>query len=67
MNLYKVNVNRQSKKYYVLADDPNEAYQKVREKLDEWDWRFECERELESVELLAAEYKYSNTKGVLFR
>ena len=43
---------------YVVAKDPTSAYQKVREHLDKRDLGFEHERELKSIELVAAAEDY---------
>lgn len=43
---------------YVVAADPAEAYKKVRASLDERQLGFAKERELDKVELLAAEGDY---------
>jgi hypothetical protein len=67
MNLYKVNINKQNKKFYVLANDSAQAYRKVREKLDKWNWYFKSQRELHSVELLAEDYQYTDAEGILFK
>ena len=51
---------------YVVAANPDEAYQKVRKWLDEKDYGFKNERELKSVELLAEDYDYTDVKTMLF-
>jgi hypothetical protein len=43
---------------YVVAANPDEAYQMVRRHLDKSGLGFEYERELESVELMADEGEY---------
>ena len=45
---------------YVVAYDPNEAYEIVKEHFDKRNYGFSNERELESVELLAEQYQYTN-------
>ena len=51
---------------YVVADDAEEAYRMVRRMLDEKDIGFARERELESVELIAENYRYTNAGCVLY-
>ena len=51
---------------YVLADTPNEAYQKVREFVDKNNLGFRKDREMLSVELLAAENQYNDTGKMIF-
>jgi len=67
MNLYRVKLrgmqsSRTGIAYgdsYVLAEDPTEAYQKIRKFLDEADLGSLRDRELESLELLANTEGYS--------
>lgn len=51
---------------YVIADNCNEAYQKVRIFLDENDIGFSKDRELDKVELLADNYRYSEVGYLLY-
>lgn len=51
---------------YVIAKNPDEAYRKVRKYLDDKDYGFSHERELESVELIADEYEYTDVRTRLF-
>lgn len=51
---------------YVVAFDPQEAYHKVRQNLDERKLGFIHERELESVTLLAEAYDYTDVRIRLF-
>jgi hypothetical protein len=51
---------------YVVADDPEEAYRKVRDSLDKRDLGFSKERELSKVELLAAEANYPDCGHTLY-
>ena len=44
--------------FYVLADNPDKAYTIVRNFLDENDYGFEPERELDSITLIASANKY---------
>ena len=51
---------------YVVAENSAEAYQKVRDFLDEGDLGFSGDRELDKVELIADTYKYTDVKTLLF-
>lgn len=72
--LYKVTLkgmthNSTGVKYginYVVANDSEEAYRKVRKFLDDGDMGFSSERELDKIELLAENYQYTNTQYMLF-
>ena len=73
MKLFRVNltglnnitgVNLQSS--YVIAEDANLAYEKVRKYLDEKDYGFRDDRAMESVQLLAEDYEYTETRVRLF-
>jgi len=74
MRLFRVNlrgfggfttgVNYQSS--YVIAENPDEAYQKVRRWLDKKDYGFYKDRELASVELLADDHEYTEIGVRLF-
>ena len=72
--LYKVTLrgmthNSTGTKYgisYVVANDSEEAYRKVRKFLDKEDMGFSKERELDKIELLAEDYQYTNTNYMLF-
>jgi non-ribosomal peptide synthetase component E (peptide arylation enzyme) len=50
---------------YVIAKDPNEAYQKVRKFLDDNDIGFTRYRELDKVELIADTYRYTDVGYLL--
>lgn len=50
---------------YVVAGDPNEAYQKVRKFLDENDIGFRQDREFKSAELIAENYRYTDAGYIL--
>lgn len=50
---------------YVVAENPDEAYKKVRKFLDDNDLGFEKDREMRSVELLADSYRYNNVGHLL--
>ena len=43
---------------YVVAENPDEAYRKVRERLDGRNLGFPKDRELDKIELIAAEGDY---------
>ena len=51
---------------YVVANDPQEAYNKVRTAVDEEDLGFRDERELSSVELLAEDAQYPQCRMRLY-
>ena len=51
---------------YVVAKNSEEAYQKVREHLDEKDLGFSGDRELDKIELIAEAWDYTDVKTMLF-
>jgi len=51
---------------YVVAENMNEAYKKVRKYLDERNLGFENDREMESIHLLAESEDYPNCGVQLF-
>lgn len=51
---------------YVVADNSDEAYQKVKRRLDAKDYGFKHERELDKVELIADTYEYSGVRTLLY-
>lgn len=51
---------------YVVATDAEEAYQKVKKRLDKKDYGFSRDRELDKVELIASTYEYTNTRTLLY-
>lgn len=53
-------------KSYVLADDSDSAYKKVKNFVDKEDLGFAKDRELESVELLAYESRYNYIGTMIF-
>ena len=55
-NLYLVTTTKFS--VYVIAEDPTEAYIKLRAKLDEWDYGFSNDRELKEISVLANEISW---------
>ena len=74
MNLYRVKLrgmqtSRTGMAYgdsYVLANDPSEAYQKVRKFLDKAEIGFPREREMTLIELLASEDQDNDTGKMIF-
>ena len=74
MNLYRVKLRGMQSSVtgiaygdsYVIANDPSEAYQKIRRFLDKANIGFHKERELKSVELLAGEDEYNDTGKMVF-
>jgi len=52
--LYRVTI-RYEREFYVVAQDPHDAYLKIRKYLDDKDIHFTGDRELKMVELLADE------------
>ena len=51
---------------YVIAENPDEAYKKVRNYLDKKDIGYAGERTLEKIELIAEDYEYTFTGHLLF-
>lgn len=51
---------------YVIANDPTEAYQKVRSWLDEKDYGFWKDRELNYIELMAEDSEFTDCGNMLF-
>jgi len=51
---------------YVVATGAEEAYQKVKKRLDDKDYGFSKDRELDKVELLASTYEYTHMKTLLY-
>ena len=51
---------------FVLADDPTKAYAIVRKFLDDKDYGFKHERELDSIILVADEEEYSDVRKQVF-
>ncbi len=51
---------------YVVAENCDEAYQKVKTFLDEKDLGFSGDRELDKVELIADTSQYTEVKTMLF-
>jgi len=51
---------------YVVANDAEEAYQKVKKRLDKKDYGFSKDRELCKVELLASTDEYTKTRTLLY-
>jgi hypothetical protein len=51
---------------YVVATNLNDAYQKVKDKLDEKDYGFTYERQLDKIEIIADTSWYGNTDYMLY-
>jgi len=51
---------------YVIAEDSEKAYQKVRKFLDDEDYGFAKEREMDKIELIAEDCKYPDIGTMLF-
>lgn len=51
---------------YVIAENPTEAYDKVRKYLDTNDIGFSKDRELHSIELIASDSPYNDIGTLLF-
>ena len=51
---------------YVVAENSDEAYQKVKKFLDEKNLGYAKERELFQAELIAEAYQHSNTGTILY-
>jgi hypothetical protein len=73
MKLYKVKLigvfggtSTNYNESYVIANDSEEAYKKVRSFLDRNDIGFKDQRELNSVQLLAEDKQYPECKTILF-
>lgn len=73
MKLYKVTLRGMTFNYsgvaygvsYVIAENPDEAYKKVKEFLDKADLGFSKDRELDKIELIADTYRFTNTGCLL--
>ncbi len=64
MKLYRVKIQAigSLSDWYVVAVDPANAYHKVNKYLTDRDWCFRCDREMDSVTLLAEEIDYPDCK-----
>lgn len=51
---------------YVVANNADEAYQKVKKFVDEKDLGYSYQREMDKVELIAEDYQYTGTGTMLF-
>lgn len=51
---------------YAIANNPDEAYQKVKKFVDEKDLGYSYQREMDKVELIAEDYQYTETGTILF-
>lgn len=68
MKLFRVTLRGMKATYgisYVVAENTDEAYKKVKDFLDKEDLGFRKERELEKVELIADSYKHSDVGTLL--
>lgn len=67
MKLYKVTIQGSGKYHeqYVVADNPDNAYNLVRNFLDENDLYFRKDRALDTIQLLADENKYEDIQTLL--
>ena len=68
MKLYKIKIRTYKKGSvnYVVANNPDEAYKILRKYLDEKNYFFSSERELDSIELVAEEGDYPDCEVQLF-
>jgi len=68
MKLFRVNLKGLNwlRSSYVVAEDTNLAYEKVRKYLDEKDYGFRSDRELESIQLLAEDNDFTDVRTRLF-
>ena len=69
MKLYKITLKgifSNIRSPYVVAENSDEAYQKVKDYLDKKDYGFSHERELDKIELLAEDCEYPKCKTILF-
>jgi len=63
VKLYKVKLNSyRLKPYYVVAENPDIAFNMVKKLLDEKDWGFPSERVLESIEYMAEDREYPDNE-----
>jgi len=51
---------------YVIAEDPSQAYEKVKKKLDEYNVGSSNDRELDKIELLASDHRFNNIQTLLY-
>lgn len=51
---------------YAIAENAEEAYQKVKKSLDEKDLGFSKDRALEKIELIAEDYQYTDSGCILY-
>ena len=57
--LYRITI-RKPEDFYVVADNPTQAYDKVSCYLENNDFYFRKDRELRTIEVIAEDYKYTN-------
>ncbi len=58
MKLFKIDLGYPLGEFYVVAKDPTNAYKKIRTDLDDRDYGFSKDREMETVELIAEASEY---------
>ena len=58
--------NKDHGTYYVVSKNTEDAYQKVRKYLNELDYGFDRERELDKIEVIADDYFYGDANYMLF-
>jgi len=51
---------------YAIAENPDQAYQKVKKFLDEKDLGFSKDRALDKIELIAENYQYTDCGCILY-
>ncbi len=51
---------------YVVANNAEDAYQKVRKFVDEKDLGYSYQREMDKIELIAEDNQYTGTRTMLF-
>ena len=68
MKLYKIKIRTYKKGCvnYVVANNPDEAYKILRKYLDEKNYFFSSERELDNIKLIAEEGDYPDCEVQLF-
>ena len=64
LTLYKVSI-KNLKSFYVVAENPSQAYEKTRKFLDDNDWYIIKYRELDTIEVIADDYKNSENEMLI--
>ena len=57
--LYKITL-KNLKEHYAIADEPTDAYEMVRNDLDNWGYYFSEDRSLRSIDLVAEDDQYTD-------